>query len=216
MATYGWPFHGPYKITCPYGKKGSAWKCGYHAGLDLVSVAAGGDGLVHPIAEGTVRKTGYSAAYGNFVMVTHPDGYLSLYAHLTFCLVAAGAPVTRDSALGCEGMTGNSAGRHLHLEVHEGAYQYPATIDPAAFIVERMEDDTVTYEQWKEFKDKYEAEKADEAPAPWSEEARTWAEGTGIIAGDGEGNMQYKSSCTREQMVIFMHRLYKLLKGTTK
>ncbi|MPM22556.1 hypothetical protein SDC9_69013 [bioreactor metagenome] len=139
MTTYNWPFHGPNKITCPFGKKGTAWKCGYHAGLDLVSVAAGGDGLVHPVAPGTVLKTGYSAAYGNYVSVAHPDGYLSLYAHLTFCLVAAGAPVTCDSALGYEGATGNAAGRHLHLEIHKGGYVYPATIDPEAFISERME-----------------------------------------------------------------------------
>ena len=140
MTTYNWPFHGPYKITCAYGMKGTAWKCGYHSGLDMVSVAAGGDGLVHPVAAGTVLKTGYSAAYGNYVSVSHPDGYLSLYAHLTFCLVTAGAAVTMDSALGYEGATGNASGRHLHLEVHEGAYIYPATIDPAQFIEERMEE----------------------------------------------------------------------------
>lgn len=144
MTTYNYPFHGPYKITCPFGKKGTAWKCGYHAGLDLVSVAAGGDGLVHPVACGTVLKTGYSAAYGNYVSVRHPDGYLSLYAHLTFCLVAAGTPVTSDSALGYEGATGNVSGRHLHLEIHKGDYVYPATIDPAAFLCEKMEENTMS------------------------------------------------------------------------
>jgi len=144
MTTYNFPFHGPFKITCPFGKKGTAWKCGYHAGLDIVSVAAGGDGLVHPVASGTVLKTGFSAAYGNYISVTHPDGYLSLYAHLTFCLVAAGTPVTMDSALGYEGATGNAVGRHLHLEIHKGDYVYPATIDPEAFIREKMEENTLS------------------------------------------------------------------------
>ena len=143
MITYGWPFSGPYKVTCAFGIKGTSWKCGYHSGLDIVSIAAGGDGIVHPIADGTVLKTGYSAAYGNYVSVAHPDGFISLYAHVTFCLVAAGAPVTRESALGYEGATGNVTGRHLHLEVHKGAYVYPSTIDPAAFLKEKIEENTL-------------------------------------------------------------------------
>lgn len=144
MIIYQYPFREPYKITCPFGKKGTSWKCGYHSGLDLVSVAAGGDGLVHPVAAGTVLKTGYSAAYGNYVSVQHPDGYLSLYAHLTFCLAAAGTLVTCDSALGYEGATGNAVGRHLHLELHKGDYVYPAVIDPEAFLTEKMEKNTMS------------------------------------------------------------------------
>ncbi|HWP80336.1 MAG TPA: peptidoglycan DD-metalloendopeptidase family protein [Candidatus Acidoferrum sp.] len=140
MTTYNWPFKEPYAVTCPFGKKGAAWKCGYHSGLDLVSRAAGGDGLVHPIAAGTVLRAAASAAYGNYVSVQHPDGCLSLYAHLSACLVKEGQPVTRDTALGREGATGAATGPHLHLEIHKGAYRYPATVDPAAFIAEKMEE----------------------------------------------------------------------------
>jgi hypothetical protein len=35
----------------------------------------------------------------------------------------------------------------------------------------------------------------------------------GIITGDGAGNMQYKSACTREQMVVFLYRLWKMIAG---
>lgn len=139
MALYGWPFKGPFKVSCAFGKKGTAWKCGYHSGLDLVSIAAGGDGVVYPIADGIVLRTSYSSAYGVFVSVEHPDGYISLYAHLTSYLVREGQHINRNTVIGYEGSTGNATGMHLHLEVHKGEYVYPSTIDPALFIAERME-----------------------------------------------------------------------------
>lgn len=47
--------------------------------------------------------------------------------------------VAEDVALGVEGATGNATGKHLHIEVHKGAYSYPASIDPLEFIKERIE-----------------------------------------------------------------------------
>lgn len=52
----------------------------------------------------------------------------------------------------------------------------------------------------------YEAEKAKLEPSEWSKNDRAWAESNGIIAGTGNG-MQYKSTCTREQVVTLLHRL---------
>lgn len=43
-----------------------------------------------------------------------------------------------NTMLGVEGVTGNVTGKHLHLEVHKGAYHYPASIAPMAFIRERI------------------------------------------------------------------------------
>lgn len=145
MTAYGWPFDQPFKMTCAFGVKGTAWKAGYHSGLDLVSKAAGGTGEVRPVAAGTVLRAAASAAYGNYVSVTHPDGYISLYAHLATVRVKEGDPVGRETVLGEEGDTGNVTGRHLHLEVHAGAYVYPATIDPADFIKTQMEAQTMEY-----------------------------------------------------------------------
>ena len=49
-------------------------------------------------------------------------------------------------------------------------------------------------------------------PSPASEEARLWAESYGIITGFPDGSKQYKAFCTREQLVIMLYRLWKLLK----
>ena len=128
-----------FRLGTLYGVKGGAWKCGWHSGLDMVSVAAGGDGLVYPLYGGEVAKIGRSGSYGNCVYVRHPDGCMTLYAHLKSVYVKVGMEVSEKTVLGTEGSTGNSSGRHLHLEVHKGDYKYPAGIDPLEFIQERLE-----------------------------------------------------------------------------
>lgn len=128
-----------YVLGTRYGTKGKFWKCGWHSGLDLLSANYGGDGLVYPLYAGTVTKVAYSAAYGNYVLLKHPDGYVTLYAHLRKVLVTKDMRVNESVVLGYEGATGNVTGKHLHIEVHKGSYSYPAQIDPLEFIRERME-----------------------------------------------------------------------------
>lgn len=82
-----------------------------------------------------------------------------------------------------------------------------------AAVAAEMEDDDMTKDQVLEIIKEYETGKAAAEPSDWSQEARTWAEGNGIIAGDGSGKMQYKSACTREQMVVFLYRLFNLIKS---
>lgn len=53
----------------------------------------------------------------------------------------------------------------------------------------------------------------DNAPAEWAEEAVNWATANGILYGDLNGDLQLHDGCTREQMVTFLHRLYKLICG---
>lgn len=126
-----------YKLGTRFGAAGNLWKCGYHSGQDFLSANYGGDGVVYPIYAGQVLKVTSSGSYGNCVQVKHADGYISLYAHLRIVYVKPGMRVDEQTALGLEGATGNVTGKHLHLEVHKGAYKYPSSIDPLAFIRER-------------------------------------------------------------------------------
>lgn len=135
---YRFPFHSTFVTGTQYGVKGTAWKCGWHSGLDLKSANYGGDGKVYPIADGVVVSAGWTSAYGYNVRIQHDDGYLSLYAHLSTMKVRAGQTVTQDTCIGIEGSTGNSTGKHLHLEVHKGAYNYPSNIDPLAYLEQRI------------------------------------------------------------------------------
>ena len=127
-----------FRLGTAYGVKGKTWRCGFHSGLDLVSVAAGGDGLVYPVYDGEVLRVARGGSYGNCVYVRHPDGYVTLYAHLRDVYVKKGMKVGEKTVLGIEGATGNVTGRHLHIEVHRGAYDYPSAIDPREFIDKRI------------------------------------------------------------------------------
>lgn len=85
-----------------------------HHGVDLrVNI---GD-TVRAAISGTVKKVGYDAkGYGNYVVLTHPDGMETLYGHLQFALAYAGQPVQLGMPVGIGGNTGNSTGPHLHFE----------------------------------------------------------------------------------------------------
>lgn len=120
---YDYPFKGRFKVTCPFGRKG-AWQCGWHIGTDAVGLD---DKAVRAIADGVVESVNaLGKSYGNHVCIRHKDGKVSLYAHLSRVSVKAGQKVCRGDLLGIMGATGNATGAHLHLELHEGRYRYPA------------------------------------------------------------------------------------------
>ena len=128
-----YPFN-KFVVGTTYGVKGKYWKAGFHSGVDFKSKNYGGDGKVYPLYDGQVQKITKTGSYGNCVYIKHSDGYLTLYAHLQNIYVKVGQKVSETTVLGIEGTTGNSTGVHLHVEVHKGDYNYPAKIDPLAFI----------------------------------------------------------------------------------
>ena len=71
----------------------------------------------------------------------------------------------------------------------------------------RPKEEEMTQDQFNNMMDNYLAQLAEQPPSDWSAEARNWAEKNGLIKGDDLGNLQYKSFCTREQMVIFLKRM---------
>lgn len=90
-----------------------------HNGVDL----AGPLGTpIYAAASGTVTliKGGdaWNGGYGNYVVVTHPNGTSTLYAHMSRIAASSGASVAKGQILGYVGSTGESTGNHLHFEVH--------------------------------------------------------------------------------------------------
>ena len=143
MIKYQFPFRGKFSFGSLFGIKGSVWSCGRHTGVDLFSKREGGDGVVYPITDGIVERVVMNdKSYGNYIIVRHADGHVSLYAHLSRIYIVLGSIVTLNTPLGMEGTTGNSSAVHLHLEVHKDKYKYPAdwSLDPKAFIEKKMED----------------------------------------------------------------------------
>lgn len=73
-------------------------------------------------------------------------------------------------------------------------------------LMPRFKEEEMTQQEFNERIEAYFRSLAQRGPAPWSAEARAWAEQTGLIAGDETGNKQYKSFLTREQLVVLLRR----------
>lgn len=88
-----------------------------HDGID---VAAPEGSPVSAAADGQVVYAGAQPGYGQVVILRHPGGLLTLYAHMSKVLVADGARVKAGDAIARVGQSGRTTGPHLHFEVREG------------------------------------------------------------------------------------------------
>lgn len=68
-------------------------------------------------ADGVVSKAGWQSGYGKTVEITHANGLITRYAHLSRLEVITGDKVSRGSKIARMGSTGRSTGTHLHFEV---------------------------------------------------------------------------------------------------
>ena len=75
----------------------------------------------------------------------------------------------------------------------------------------QKEEEEVTQEQFNSMMKTYLSGLSKQEGAAWSEDAREWAISKGIVTGDGNGNYQWKSSLTREQMAIMLMRFAELM-----
>ena len=71
-------------------------------------------------ASGTVifARAAYNGGYGYMVMISHPNGTQTLYAHQSKIAAHVGDQVSKGEIIGYIGSTGHSTGPHLHFEVH--------------------------------------------------------------------------------------------------
>jgi murein DD-endopeptidase MepM/ murein hydrolase activator NlpD len=118
------------KITSQYGRRVSPFKAGrrdIHTGIDI---AVDEGTPIHASADGEIVFAERKGAYGKAILLRHPSGYETLYAHLSDILVEEGQTVCRGQQIGFVGTTGRSTGPHLHYEVRENG----SPIDPAPFI----------------------------------------------------------------------------------
>jgi murein DD-endopeptidase MepM/ murein hydrolase activator NlpD len=66
---------------------------------------------------------------GNFVVLDHGQGLLTLYLHLSEFKVKEGDQVKRGQIVGLSGGTGRATGPHLHVAVRwQGTYLDPASL----------------------------------------------------------------------------------------
>lgn len=128
-------------ITQPYHINGGKGYNYNHWGIDLTGFNGSYNVLAWITAHsaGTVvglrtNCTGYEdGSYGNYVLLRHPNGMYTMYAHLAYgtTKVSMGQTVSRGQVLAYMDNTGHSFGGHLHWEVRRSdGYQ----IDPEPYL----------------------------------------------------------------------------------
>ena len=99
-----------------------------HPGIDFS--APSGTPIIAS-GNGTVTSLGYDAAYGNYLLISHSDGFVSKYAHARKIHVKQGQVVKRGQIIAEVGSTGRSTGPHLHYEItHNGKH-----VNPMQFLI---------------------------------------------------------------------------------
>lgn len=117
---------------------GGAFYPHFHSGLDFAApvdspVHAAADGVVL-LAAATTDGAGNLVGYGNYVVIGHPDGFVTLYGHLNSTAVHEGQAIHQGEIIGQEGSTGLSTGPHVHFEIrHNGEF-----IDPAPYLATQL------------------------------------------------------------------------------
>ncbi|HEV7423650.1 MAG TPA: peptidoglycan DD-metalloendopeptidase family protein [Candidatus Paceibacterota bacterium] len=88
---------------------------------------------IHAAAAGRIvlARKGYNGGFGNVVIIAHPNGTETLYAHQSKIAAHTGDEVFQGEVIGYVGSTGRSSGPHLHFEVHgarnpgaDGSWKY--------------------------------------------------------------------------------------------
>ena len=126
----GVPISGDFKVTSGFGMRNDPFTgmLARHEGLDFT--ASSGTPII-ATADGVVTRSGWEDTYGNIVEVTHAEGFMTRYAHISKRLVAEGQPVKRGQRIAEVGSTGRSTGPHLHYEIfRHGRVLNPAQVLP--------------------------------------------------------------------------------------
>lgn len=129
--SWAWPLgNASCYISSNYGYRDasiSGWN--FHGGMDITGGNIYGK-TVYSTRAGTVVTAIWSTSkkgYGNYVVVDHGDGYMSLYGHCSSLLVTTGQKVSKGQSIAKVGDSGNVTGPHLHFEIrYNGEKQNPA------------------------------------------------------------------------------------------
>jgi murein DD-endopeptidase MepM/ murein hydrolase activator NlpD len=99
----------------------------FHRGIDI-RAAYGQD--VQAAGAGRVVSAGTEGGYGETVVIEHPGGLRTRYAHLSAAMVTPGQEIRAGQVVGRAGRSGRATGTHLHFEITTATGD---RVDPADF-----------------------------------------------------------------------------------
>lgn len=119
------------RLTSSFGKRKHP-VLGYvrsHQGVDF---GASTGTPIYAAGDGVVERSNRFGSYGNYVLIRHPRGYKTAYAHLSKFArgMRVGKSVRQGDVIGYVGATGRVTGAHLHYEVYKnGVRVNPMRLD---------------------------------------------------------------------------------------
>ena len=116
-----WPVRGT--LVSPYGQRWGR----LHSGIDIAAPA--GTAIVAS-ASGQVVYAGSMSGYGLIVVLQHPGGIATAYAHNSSVSVSVGQSVSQGQTIAAVGCTGHCFGDHVHFEVRLGG----GPVDPMGYL----------------------------------------------------------------------------------
>ncbi|MFA5518590.1 MAG: M23 family metallopeptidase [Spirochaetota bacterium] len=116
------------RITSAYGWRRNPFSRNhreFHKGIDIAARYS----WVKASRFGRITFAGWMGGYGNAIIIAHPGGYKTLYAHLSRISVRNGQYVKQGQVIAQSGNTGRSTGPHLHFEIiKNGKHQNPRVL----------------------------------------------------------------------------------------
>ena len=175
---------------------GARWRR-QHKGLD-VKVYIGD--TIRAAFDGKVRVVRYERrGYGNYVVIRHPNGLETIYAHMSKHLVGENEEVRAGQPIGLGGNTGRSTGSHLHFETRLCG----VALNPALMFDFKNQD--VVGDEWTFNRSTYNQESAE----------ATRLRGTGGVYRGGDGLYEAPAKSSRYQANSGDVRYHKVKKGET-
>ncbi len=121
--SFTWPVKG--RVIGKYGTNAG----GTHN--DGINIAVRAGEPIHAADGGVVAYAGNELrGYGNLVLIKHPGGYMTAYAHNSSLLVKRGDLVTRGQEIAKAGSTGTVNSPQLHFEIRQGT----RALDPSTYL----------------------------------------------------------------------------------
>ena len=129
-----WPCPGFYYLTSEWNEDRGSYN---HGAIDIADsgimgadVVAAKDGIVIDSYNGCYHNWGKDGScgcgggYGNYAMIAHDNGKMTVYGHLSTTMGYTGQKVYQGQVIGFVGSTGHSTGPHLHFETRLNGIKY--------------------------------------------------------------------------------------------
>ena len=123
MPSFRWPVRG--RLIAGFGSKPDGTQ------NDGINLAVPEGTPIKAADDGVVAYAGNELkGYGNLVLISHANGFVSAYAHASELMVKRGDTVKRGQVIAHAGQTGNVTSPQLHFEIRKGS----TPVDPTQYL----------------------------------------------------------------------------------